>query len=205
MRIAPLLIVAVCSTMSLPHVAQAQEVSKFIELFNERKMDKIKKVTKGYISPVLLKYERKLIRPLVIITHQQTQTMVDNHYDMLVKARKEAGKEPRPNDIQEHKGEQARLIIAWKDLQKIAKEAEVEIVTASFHMKGEGAMRHVLVIIVSGKQVVMVKTLSKVAQKVNIEKEQIEGREYWIQMIKGLRKKIEQPDAGVQSEGAPSD
>jgi hypothetical protein len=206
MRIAPLLIVAVCITMSSSKVAQAQEVSRFIKLFNERKMDEITNITKGYISPNLLKYEKKLIiRPLVIVTHKQTQTIVDNFYNSYVTLIEDLGKTPRENDLMEYKREHARLEIGWKDLRAIAKEAEVELVTASYRIKGGESMRHILVIFASDKQVLMVKTLSKASRKADTEKRELEGRETWIYHLKELKKKIEQPDAGVQSEGAPSD
>lgn len=169
---------------------QAQKVETFIEKFNERKIDEIQKMGKGYISPSLLKDEKFLVRPLVVVTHAEAREIVDNYSKSIIEEYRKKGKEPRERDLADMGKGQKKLSAAWNEMLFIAKEAGVDVVALKHKMKGSG-VNSIVIVFASNGEVVMVKAIGSVDSKIDDDTLQLKGREMWIADLKNYKKATE--------------
>ena len=174
--------------------ARAQKVETFVKLFNEGKIDEIKKTAVGYISPSLLNHEKKIVRPLVKVTHEVAQEEVEGYFDDILKHAQKEGDELEGQNLEEHKRSQQRLLSAWAEVLFIAKKAGVDVVPLRHKLKGSD-IDLIVVVFASEGNVVMAKALGKIGAKIDDSTKQLEGRDLWVVQLKQLKLKIEQGGA----------
>ncbi len=192
--------------LSLHQGLQAQKVETFVEKFNERKIDEIQKLGKGYISPSLLKDEKFLVRPLVVVTHEEAKEIIDNYSNGLIEGYRNKGKEPRDKDLDDLKKAQKRLSIAWTDMLFIVREAGVDVVALKHKIK-DSDLNSIVIVFASNGEVVMVKAIGSVDSKIDDDKMQLKGREIWISDLKKYKSEVDRPGGdqpATKSEDKPA-
>lgn len=174
--------------------ARAQKVETFIKLYNEGKIDEIEKTAVGYISPSLLKHEQQIVRPLVKVTQEVAQEVVDGYFDDILKHARKEGDELEGQNLEEHQRSQQRLLSAWAEVLFLGKKAGVDIVPFRHKLKGSD-IDLIVVFFASEGRVVMAKALGKIGAKIDEPTNQLEGRDLWVAQLKQWKMKIEQGGA----------
>jgi hypothetical protein len=184
-------------------LALGQKVDRFIDLYNKRKIDEIQTATKGYISPSFLRSDKWVVRPVKLISKDESKKLVDGFLSSTLARVKEEGDEVRENDLRQFQTKQNGLKIAWKDLFKVASESGVKVSLVRYGLKREiDPQIGILVLFTFEDEIVMGTTLDRMAGKVDVKSGRLDGRDGWVQQIKSLKARVEQ-DGADQPATAP--
>jgi hypothetical protein len=167
---------------------RAMEVKRFVELFNQRKMKELEAENNGYISPSLLKFERRIVRPLKVTSNKEVGKHVEGYLETLKALAKKRGEEIRENDLKEAQRVQQKLQAGWEVLPKVAREADVQLEFMEFAMKTpEGSFPAILVVLSSEKHVVLATPLHRFSRQADEKDWKTTGVDNSIARIKTLK------------------
>lgn len=180
-----------------------QEVTRFIELYNQGKIEDIQAEATGYISLSFLRNRDSVVGPITNISKEDAGKLISGFLEDFTRRAKKDGEIIRENDLQRLESKQKKLNIAWKELHKEASNVGVKITLARYTLKREEEPQVGILVMHTHRGILITATeLDGIASNVDIENETLEVPEVWKAEITALRIKIEQ-DGADQPATAP--
>ncbi|MDH3583772.1 MAG: hypothetical protein OER86_06115 [Phycisphaerae bacterium] len=176
--------------------AMADEVDEFVGLFNQGKVEAIKKKTRGFVDPRILDSHEQLVKPVKIVTRTNVQKAIDSFYDDVAAEAARKGKKPREADLRDLRTYQAKLKIAWKQTFEAAKKAGVGVKAARYGIKRPiDPQIGVMVFFTSGDEIVMVTLLDEIAEEVDVSSGKIRDAQAMDRLLRFFKQRIRQGDS----------
>lgn len=171
------LIYLLFATCLLPGTTYANNSEDFVALYNKGKIEEAKEKVKGYADPRLFKAQ---LSPLRIIASANLSKTVADAPLLNLKSNKDSLKAKNT------------ALIALAEIQRIAKELELEVRLASFNTsKASGPIPGFIVFITKGDSIVQITTLGELSEEVNLTTQKFDSEKEITGMLKLLRSSVE--------------